>query len=56
LAVPAGRHPDIAVQQVMHELPGAVLAPTPKVVIDDLPRGQIMGQQAPGTASAHKTK
>ena len=38
----------------MHHLPGAVLAPLPKVVVDDAPGGQVMGQQAPGTAGAEQ--
>ena len=34
----------------MHALPGAIVPPAPEVLIDNLPRGKIMGQQAPGTA------
>jgi hypothetical protein len=36
----------------MHPLPGAVLAPDPTVVVDDLPRREVMRQQAPGTPTA----
>jgi hypothetical protein len=50
----AGGDPDIAAEQVMHQLPGAVLAPLLKVMVDDPPRGQIMGQHAPGTATAQQ--
>jgi hypothetical protein len=35
----------------MHQLPGAILAPLAKVVIDDPPRGQVMGQHALGAAT-----
>jgi hypothetical protein len=35
----------------MHPLPGAILAPLAKVVIDDPPRGQVMGQHAPRAAT-----
>ena len=52
----AGRHPNIAAEQVMQELPGAVLAPTPKIMMDELRRGKIMGQPAPSTAAAHDLK
>jgi hypothetical protein len=38
----------------MYPLPGAVFAPLPKVVIDDPPGRQVMGQQAPGAASAQQ--
>ncbi len=40
----------------MHPLPGAVLTPDPKVVVDDLPRGEVMRQHTPGTATAHDIK
>jgi hypothetical protein len=36
----------------MHELPGAILAPHPKVVVHHLPRRQVMGKQAPRTPTA----
>jgi hypothetical protein len=36
----------------MHALPGAIVPPAPKVLIDNLPRGEVMRQQAPGTATA----
>ena len=36
----------------MHQLPGAVFAPLPKVGVDGSPGWQVMGQQAPGTATA----
>jgi hypothetical protein len=42
LAVFAGGHSDITTEQVVHELPGAILAPLANVVIDDPPRGQIV--------------
>jgi hypothetical protein len=48
LAVFTSGDPHIAPKQVMHPLPGAVLAPEPKVVVDDLPRREVMRQQAPG--------
>ena len=38
----------------MHHLPGPVLTPLTIVVIDDPPRGQVMGQHAPGTATAQQ--
>jgi hypothetical protein len=40
----------------MQELPGAVLAPTPKVMIDELSRREVMGQEAPCTTAAHDLK
>jgi hypothetical protein len=40
----------------MHQLPRPVLTPLPKVVIDDAPRGQIMWQHPPGTATANQIK
>ena len=40
----------------MHPLPGAVLAPEPKIVIDNLPRREVMRQQAPGTSTADDIK
>ena len=42
LAVFPARHPHIAPQQVVHERPGPVLAPDPKVVVDNLPRREVM--------------
>ena len=47
---------DIAAEQVMHQLPGAILAPTPKIVLDDLPGREITGPQAPGTPATHNIK
>src|SRR5215472_17252233 len=40
----------------MHERPGSVLTPDPKVVIDNLPRREVMGQQPPRTPTAHDIK
>jgi hypothetical protein len=40
----------------MHERPGAISAPRPEVMIDDLPRRQIMGQQTPRTTAAEDRK
>jgi hypothetical protein len=37
----------------MHPLPGAVLAPAPEVLVDNLPRRQVMGHQTPRTAATH---
>src|SRR5919108_5596385 len=37
----------------MHPLPGAVLAPAPEVLVDNLPRREGMGHQTPCTAAAH---
>jgi hypothetical protein len=37
----------------MHQVLGAILAPAPKIVVDDLPGREIMGQQAPGTPATH---
>ena len=34
-------------------LPGTVETPDPKVMVDGFPRWQIMGQQAPGTATPY---
>jgi hypothetical protein len=33
----------------MHQLPSPIVPPAPKILIDDLPGWEIMGQQAPGT-------
>jgi hypothetical protein len=52
LPVFASRDRDSAAEQVMHEPPGAILAPRPKVMVDHPPRGQVMGQQAPRAAAA----
>jgi hypothetical protein len=35
----------------MHPLPGAIVPPAPAVLVDDLPGGNVMGPQAPGTAT-----
>jgi len=35
----------------MHQLPRPVVPPAPKILIDELPGREIMGQQAPGTAT-----
>jgi hypothetical protein len=35
----------------MHVLPGAIVPPAPEVLIDNLPGGEVMRQQAPGTAT-----
>jgi hypothetical protein len=35
----------------MHVLPGAIVPPAPEVLIDNLPGGKVMRQQAPGTAT-----
>jgi hypothetical protein len=51
LPVFPGRHPDVAAEEVVHPLPGTVLLPAPKIMGDDLPRGEVVGQQAPGTAT-----
>ena len=40
----------------MYPLPGAVLAPEPTVVIDDLPWREVMRQQAPGTPTPYDIK
>lgn len=52
LAVPALDLADIPAQQVVNELPGAVLPPAPEVRVDTLPRGQVRGEYAPRTAAA----
>jgi hypothetical protein len=43
-----------ASQEVMHELPGTILAPLAEVIIDAPPGRQIMGQHPPGTAAAEQ--
>ena len=48
--LPSG-HADITAEQVMHQLPSPIVAPAPKILIDDLPGREIMGQQAPSTAT-----
>ncbi len=50
--LPSG-HAHIAAEQIMHQLPGAIFLPTPKVLVDNLPRRQVMGYQPPRTAAAH---
>jgi hypothetical protein len=40
----------------MDVLPRAVPAPEPKVMVDDLPGGKVMGQQAPGTPTTQDRK
>jgi hypothetical protein len=49
-ALPNG-HPHVAAQQLMHTLPGAIIPPAPEILIDNLPGGKVMRQQAPGTAT-----
>ena len=56
LAPLTGGHPDIAAEQIMHVLPGTVLPPAPKVLVDNLPGGKVMGQQAPGAATTKDVK
>jgi hypothetical protein len=53
LAVFACGLTDIAAYEVMHEVPGAVLAPGANIVIDRRPGREVMGEQAPGAAPAH---
>jgi hypothetical protein len=40
----------------MDVLPRAVPAPEPTVMVDDLPWGKVMGQQAPGTPTTQEIK
>jgi hypothetical protein len=54
LAVLARGHPHIATAQGVHHVPGAILAPEPKVVGHHLPGGEVMGQQPPGTSAAQE--
>jgi hypothetical protein len=51
LAPLTGSHPDLAAEQIMPVLPGTVLPPAPKVLVDELPGGEVVRQQAPGTAT-----
>ena len=50
-ALPSG-HAHVTAEQIVPTLPGAIVPPAPEVLIDDLPRGKVMRQQAPGTATA----
>jgi hypothetical protein len=50
----ARRHPHVATQPVVHHLPGPVLLPAPKILVDKLPGGEVAGPQAPGAATAQK--
>src|ERR671917_652037 len=40
-------------QSSVYPLPGTVDAPSSEVMVDGLPRRELMRQQAPGTATAH---
>ena len=51
-----GRHPYVAAEPVVHHLPGPILLPAPKILVDDLPGGEVMGQQAPRTATTQDIK
>jgi len=56
LAPLPSRHPSIAAQHIMHQLPSAILPPAPEVLIDKLPWGKVMGQQTPRTATPKDTE
>ncbi len=56
LAPLSSRHAHSAAQEVMHARPGAIVPPAPDVLIDHLPRGKIMRQQAPGTPTTEEIK
>jgi hypothetical protein len=43
---------DIAAQEVMEKLPGALVLPPSTRLGDQLPGGHVMGQPAPGPATA----
>ena len=51
LATLAGSHPDITPVPIMPPVPGPVLPPAPAVLIDHRSGGNVIGQQAPGTAT-----
>ena len=44
--------PDPGEQGVMDSRPGSIPPPNPEVVVDQLPRWQVVGQQTPGTAGS----
>ena len=48
----AFQHAEVAARGVVAPFPGAISSPAPKVVIDDAPRRQIIGDKAPGTTGA----
>lgn len=52
LPVFPGRHPHVAAEPVVPQLPGPVLLPASNIMIDDLPGGEVMGEQAPRTATS----
>jgi len=45
---------DIPTEEVMHHLPGPILAPLAKVVIHHPLRGEIMRQHVPGIATTQQ--
>ncbi len=50
LAGVAFEDPEVPAQGIVEPLPGAISSPAPKVVIDEAPRRQIIGDKPPGTA------
>src|SRR5439155_24880096 len=56
LAVPAFEDPEVAAQRIVDQFPGAITTPSPKVVVDDPPGGQIMGDEAPRAATTKDTR
>src|ERR1044071_54938 len=43
-------------QQIVDDLPAALLGPKPEVMVNRLPRAKVTGQEAPGTTGAHEVK
>jgi hypothetical protein len=43
-------------QGSVQPLPGAIDAPDPEVVVDGLPRRELMWQQAPSTTTSHEVE
>jgi hypothetical protein len=50
----AGRDAHISPEHVMDMLPGPIVTPSPKVMVDHRPWREVMGQQPPGTAAPHQ--
>ena len=46
-------HPQSTAQSGVYLFPGAVYAPSPEVVVDGLPRREVVGKQAPGAPATH---
>ena len=56
LGVPLQAYPRALTQGGVHPFPGPIHSPEAEVVVDGLPRREVVGQKAPSTAAAYHVK